>query len=228
MSEAPGPDSAPAAPPAPPSRRRLAAATAVALLVASLLLLAVVMPAEYGVDPLGTGELLGLTGLSGGAPAVRSDALAAHPESYRVDRRTFELAPGAFVEYKLRLGEGDAMLYSWTATDSVRSEMHSEEDGAPEGTAEFFEVEESTAGRHGSYVAPFPGIHGWYWLNETDDTVRVTLHAAGFFDEGLEFVEESALPWRYPLRTTPAERDTTERDSTERDPSSDASERGSE
>lgn len=208
MTEAPGRET----PPAPPSRRRLAAGTAVALAVASLLLVAVVMPAEYGIDPLGTGELLGLTGLSGDAPAVRSDGLVAHPESYRVDRRTFELPPGAFLEYKFRLEEGDAMLYSWTATDSVRSEMHSEEDGAPEGTAEFFEVEESTAGRHGSYVAPFSGIHGWYWLNETDDTVRVTLHAAGFFDEGLEFVEESALPWRYPLRATPADRDTAERD----------------
>lgn len=208
MNEAPERDTAPA----PPSRRRLAAATAAALLVASVLLVAVVMPAEYGIDPLGTGELLGLTGLSGDAPAVRSDGLVAHPESYRVDRRTFELPPGGFVEYKLRLEEGDAMLYSWTATDSVRSEMHSEEDGAPEGTAEFFEVEESTTGRHGSYAAPFPGIHGWYWLNETADTVRVTLHAAGFFDEGLEFVEESALPWRYPLRATPADRDTMERD----------------
>lgn len=208
MTEAPGWDAAPA----PPSRGRLAAGTAAALAVASLLLVAVVMPAEYGIDPLGTGELLGLTGLSGDAPAARSDGLVAHPESYRVDRRTFELPPGAFLEYKFSLEEGDAMLYSWTATDSVRSEMHSEEDGAPEGTAELFEVEESTAGRHGSYVAPFPGIHGWYWLNETDDTVRVTLHAAGFFDEGLEFVETSALPWRYPLRATPADRDTAERD----------------
>ena len=40
-----------------------------------------------------------------------------------------------------------------------------------------------------SSVAPFPGIHGWYWLNETDGPVTVTLHAAGFFTTSTEFLE---------------------------------------
>ena len=81
------------------------------------------------------------------------------------------------------------MVYSWTATSWVRSEMHSEADTSPVGTAEFFEVAEETLHRHGRYVAPFPGIHGWYWLNETDRPVTVTLHAAGFFSTSTEFLE---------------------------------------
>ncbi len=175
------------------SKAKLAWASLAAFLVAALVLVTTVLPAEYDIDPLGTGELLGLVVLSGsgggGAIPVRSDGLIAQESSYRIDQRTFELEPGGFVEYKYRLEAGATMVYSWSASYWVRSEMHSEADGAPAGTAEFFEVAESTLFRHGSYVAPFPGIHGWYWLNENDTPITVTLHAAGFFDTSAEFLE---------------------------------------
>jgi hypothetical protein len=94
------------------------------------------------------------------------------------------------------------MVYSWSASYWVRSEMHSEADGAEEDTAEFFEVEERTLARHGSYVAPFPGIHGWYWLNETDDTVTVTLDASGFFSTSIE-LPKGELPTVREIMETP-------------------------
>ena len=178
--------------PDPPSKAKLAWATLAALLVAGVVLVTTVLPAEYDIDPLGIGEALGLRVLSepGTGPIpVREDGLSAYRSSYRTDLRTFELEPGGFVEYKYRLEAGRTMVYSWTATSWVRSEMHSEADTAPEGTAEFFEVAEETLHRHGSYTAPFPGIHGWYWLNETDGPVTVTLHAAGFFTTSTEFLE---------------------------------------
>jgi hypothetical protein len=178
--------------PDPPSKAKLAWATLAALVVAGVVLVATVLPAEYDIDPLGIGAALGLRVLSapGSGPIpVRPDGVIAHRSSYRLDRRTFELEPGGFVEYKYRLEEGRSMVYSWTASHWVRSEMHSEADGAEAGTAQFFEVEERTLARHGSYVAPFPGIHGWYWLNETDDTVTVTLDAAGFFSNSVEFLK---------------------------------------
>jgi hypothetical protein len=176
----------------PPSRAKLVKATLVALLVAGVVLVVAVLPAEYDIDPLGIGEALGLRVLSGpvsGPIPVREDGLNAYRSSYRTDLRTFELEPGGFVEYKYRLEAGRSMLYSWTATSWVRSEMHSEADTSPVGTAEFFEVAEETLARHGSYTAPFPGIHGWYWLNETDRPVTVTLYAAGFFTTSTEFLE---------------------------------------
>ena len=181
--------------PDPPSKAKLAWATLAALVVAGVVLVATVLPAEYDIDPLGIGAALGLRVLSapGGGPIpVRPDGVIAHRSSYRLDWRTFELEPGGFVEYKYRLEEGRSMVYSWTASGWVRSEMHSEADGAEEGTAQFFEVEERTLARHGSYVAPFPGIHGWYWLNETDDTVTVTLDASGFFSTSVEFLKGEA------------------------------------
>jgi hypothetical protein len=191
-------------PPAP-SKSTLLLSTLAALALAGIVLVAVVLPAEYDIDPLGTGEALGLVVLSGspgGEIPLRADGLIAHASSYREDTRSFALEPGGFVEYKYRLEAGRGMVYTWTASNWVRSEMHSEADGAPRGTAEFFEVAERTLFRHGSYVAPFPGIHGWYWLNEGTDTVTVTLHAAGFFSGSTEFFED-APPIEREIRETP-------------------------
>jgi hypothetical protein len=47
-----------------PSVRSLVIATAVALLTAAAILVAFVLPAEYGIDPLGTGRALGLSDLA--------------------------------------------------------------------------------------------------------------------------------------------------------------------
>lgn len=52
----------------PVERRRLAVATAAAAGVALVLLLTIVLPAEYGLDPLGTGKLLGLDRLRARSP----------------------------------------------------------------------------------------------------------------------------------------------------------------
>ena len=182
--------------PEAPSKAKLVRGTLAALLVAGVVLVTVVLPAEFDMDLLGTGEMLGLVVLSesgsGGTMVgdipVRSDGIIAHRSSYRIDERTFDLAPGEFVEYKYRLEQGRSMLYSWTASFWVRSEMHSERDGAPAGTAEFF--------------APFPGIHGWYWHNESDRPVTVTIHATGFFTMSTEFRADVA-PIEYEIMATP-------------------------
>ena len=86
--------------PEPPSRTKLAWASLVALLVSGILLVAIVLPAEYNLDPLGTGAALGLVVLSDPVSReipVRSDGLTAQPSAYRIDRRAFELEPGASI-----------------------------------------------------------------------------------------------------------------------------------
>jgi hypothetical protein len=49
--------------PSPPSAKKLAFATGAALAVAALVLVTAVLPAEFGIDPLGTGKALGLLDL---------------------------------------------------------------------------------------------------------------------------------------------------------------------
>ena len=78
--------------------RRLAIATVIALMVAALLLLAAVLPAEYGVDPLGTGKALGLLDLyrgatdPSGAATTPAPAAAVPPMTmFKVDSVVFKL-----------------------------------------------------------------------------------------------------------------------------------------
>ena len=59
-------------------RERIAVAGGAAILVAGLLLVTVVLPAEYGVDPVGTGARLGLIELGAiGQQVAALDAAAA-------------------------------------------------------------------------------------------------------------------------------------------------------
>ena len=57
-------------------RRKILLASAAALTAAAIVLLTVVLPAEYGWDPLGTGARLGLVGLAegNGSPLAAREA----------------------------------------------------------------------------------------------------------------------------------------------------------
>lgn len=106
------------------------------------------------------------------------------------------LAPKEGMEYKYRLDKGAGMLYSWTSTGDVHWELHSQPDGAAQGYAEFFDTRDGNAS-NGVYNAPFPGIHGWWWENQTDRQVTITLTTAGFYTESHEFRS------KMPVKITP-------------------------
>jgi hypothetical protein len=220
-------------------RERIALATAAAMFVAGVLLVTVVLPAEYGVDPTGTGRALGLTQMAGagadvvpGQPVVTADAAVVpaegasqlvigaggrptlaygqpvpaaqgadgepvlewnragadhqHDGPYRRHVRTFALAPGEGMEFKYRLEKNGGFVYAWTSTGKVQVDFHGEPDGHPKGFAEFYDQAERD-GATGTFVAPAPGIHGWYWKNLTSDPITITLNTAGYFQHGIEF-----------------------------------------
>jgi hypothetical protein len=182
-------------------RTRIAAAAGCALLVAGLLLVAVVLPAEYAVDPLGTGAKLGLLdlGITGqqvdklNAEAAKGGAaqgsiVVDQDKPFVNDTEEFVLGPREGIEFKYRLDKGQALLYSWTATGPVNFEFHAEPDGAPKGYAQTYEKKDAQRQAAGTLTAPFPGIHGWYWENTTSAPVTVSLKAAGFFTLAHKFV----------------------------------------
>jgi hypothetical protein len=176
-------DTAAAAP--APSRGRILKATIVALAVAAVLLVTVVLPAEYGIDPLGTGEALGLSGLAatGTAPPIAPASggpLFPQQLPYKIDAIELTLMPKRFVEYKYELNEGGTMLYAWRATAPVEVDFHTEPAGKPPEASDSFERGQASSGR-GTYRAPYAGIHGWYWENRTDKPVTITLQTAGFY-----------------------------------------------
>ena len=159
-----------------PSIRNIVWATAAAFLVAVVLVVAVVLPAEYGLDPLGTGGALSLLGLS------RVQPIGAEDETYKTDVFELELAPTEWAESTYRLEEGSTMLFSWEATGAVSFNFHSSPDGAPPGYAESFDSQEVDRA-NGSYIAPFSGTHGWYWVNLGSDYVTIRFTTAGFYSE---------------------------------------------
>jgi hypothetical protein len=167
------------------SPKQIAWAAGAAFLVAAAILATVVLPAEYGIDPLGTGRTLGLTGLAETVPV----AIAEQGGGFKTDRVEFIIGPYESLEYKYRIEKGAAMMYSWRATRSVMYDFHSEPDGAPAGYAESFDKGQR-AEAHGSFAAPFGGVHGWYWENVGGaGAVTITLVTAGFYSEPQEFFD---------------------------------------
>ncbi len=65
----------------PPSKKRIAKATVAALIIAAVLLVTAVLPAEYGIDPLGTGKLLRLTDLAKADAKTPERAATPAPDS---------------------------------------------------------------------------------------------------------------------------------------------------
>lgn len=181
------------------ARQRLAVAAGAALLGAGLILVMFVLPAEYGVDPLGTGTWFGLTelgqtgkqieALEAAVPDIAAQAttVVGQDTAFKSETVDFAIAPRQGMEYKYRLDNGEALLYSWTATGPVNVEFHAEPDGAPRGYAQTYEKADRQTSAAGTLTAPFPGIHGWYWENTTDQPVTVTLSSAGYYNLSHEF-----------------------------------------
>jgi hypothetical protein len=182
------------------ARERIAVALGSALFVAGVLLVTVILPAEYAVDPLGTGSRLGLLEL--GETGKQVDALNAvastgtaaqgkiitgQDRPFTSETVEFVLAPHEGMEYKYRLEKGKALLYTWSATQPVNYELHAEPDGAPRGYAQSYEKKNAVPNSSGTLTAPFPGIHGWFWENTSGQPVTVTLKSAGFYNLAHEF-----------------------------------------
>lgn len=173
------------------SSRRLTLSVIGALLTSALLLFTVILPAEYGYDPLGTGAALGLNALS----EQGEQALVSTQSGLQNDTMVFELAPFEGVEYKYRLAQGETLLFSWKATAELLFDLHAEPDGAAPGLAETFEKSRAQK-RSGTYTAPFDGIHGWFWQNRTEKTITLTHKASGFFGTSLEMRDGHTLRYR--------------------------------
>ena len=160
-------------------------------MAAVIILVTAVLPAEYGLDPVGTGRALGLLNLFNAAPpriaAADGGPVALQPAGFRVDTRMLTVPSLGSVEFKYRLPKGAVLVYAWRATAPVDFDFHTEPAGQPPSASETFERGSADV-TQGSYTAPYDGLHGWYWENLYDTDVAITLEAAGFFTEGVLFL----------------------------------------
>ena len=186
---------------APPSLSKLAKTTVIALVAAATLLVTIVLPAEYRLDPVGTGRLLGLTDIASPAltpvesvnpdgallSPVQKGPLAEYPSEFKFDVFDITLAPYEYIEYKYRLEKGATMLYTWKASAPLIHDLHGERaaDASGGGPAEESFDKQDRRQASGSFTAPFSGIHGWYWENPGGATVTVRLTSSGFYSSAV-------------------------------------------
>lgn len=162
-----------------PSIKQLAIASLLALLIAVALFVTVVLPAEKGIDPTGVGERLHLKrmGQIKTAMAEAEAPLENRPE--REDQLTLTLAAGQGQEIKMEMKKGYTASYSWQATGGrVAHDTHGDPYSDESIFVSYSKAESATEDK-GSITAVYGGFHGWYWLNQGDKPVTISLHTQG-------------------------------------------------
>ena len=179
---------------------RLLAVAAGAFVAASAIFVLFVLPAEFHRDPTGFGKATGLDRLAGpeivtvaAAPAGPNATTRFYTSTFRNDIIEITLPPGddkGELEYKVKMRPGDTLTYSWNVTgDEAHPEwfyydFHGESrPNPPDAKATVMEYKQSTGlTSNGALVAPFEGVHGWYFQNQSDKPLVVHLKLSGFYE----------------------------------------------
>ena len=83
------------------------------------------------------------------------------------------------MEYKLNMDKYAHLEYEWTTEGTaLYFDFHGEPKGDTTGYFESFAITTSDQMK-GSLTTPFAGSHGWYWKNNTQAPVIVTLSIKG-------------------------------------------------
>lgn len=186
-----------------PSTKKLLVSTLLAALTAGVLLLTVVAPAEYGVDPTGIGQALGLKKMgeikqslaaenaqeqmATPTPVAQMPSVPAAPEQVAVpgmrqDEVSVTLAPGEATEIKLAMNKGARVSYSWkTSGPPVNVDAHGDPVNPPAGFYHGYGKDKQITGKEGEIVAAFDGSHGWFWRNRSETDVTITLRTQGHY-----------------------------------------------
>lgn len=190
-----------------PSTKKLIISTIIAACVAILILITAVLPAEYGIDPTGIGQLIGLKemgeikmSLKDEIQKIASDentinepilevknedqpdeAISAEKEDYL----TFILKPGETTEIKLKMMEGALVNYEWKVDKGhVNFNTHGD---SP--TIDYFGYGkgQKVQSDSGNLVAEFDGNHGWFWRNRSDMETQISLRISGDYQSYKQF-----------------------------------------
>ena len=186
-----------------PSTGRLIRSTVIALLTAIFLLVTVVMPAEYGIDPTGFGEITGLkrmgeikVSLTEEATADRANAAASlqielsegvtavteslplAPKSEMSHEKKITLAPNQGTEIKVTMTKGSKVHYVWRTNGGTA--VFDQHGDSKELKINYHSYSKGTGQmREGVLEAAFDGDHGWFWRNRTSTPMTITLKTEG-------------------------------------------------
>jgi hypothetical protein len=190
-----------------PSVAKLIKSTVIAITLAAIILVTGVLPAEYGIDPTGIGNLLGLAKMgeikvslaqeaaaektvakTKDSPAVTSPKLAADSVEKTVtaqleapvwtDKMTISLRPNEGKEVKLKMKKGGQVNYVWW-TDNGRANFDAHADSKKHRINYHSYGKGKTDRKEGIMAAAFDGKHGWFWRNRTAKIMTITLQVEG-------------------------------------------------
>ncbi len=183
----------------PLSTGRMLAITAGALVIASAIVFGAILPAEFNVDPLGLGRITGLGRLW--APrevpfdTSKSEVPLAreYQTGFRSDTIEIPLRPdgsrqgGDQLEYKVRMRKDATLIYEWSVADiPTPTEFyydfhgHTLSDGKEMTVATY--KKDTGTGANGALTAPFDGVHGWFFQNQSLNNVVVRVRISGFYE----------------------------------------------
>ena len=179
----------------------------IAIIIGAVLLVSAVLPAEYGIDPLGIGKATGFSKLyvadnteanatAANAPHkvitlenVGSPVNVAKPEAAdnpppatqlaeRTDAVDVLVPAGKGLEYKVNMLKYGQLKYEWI-TD--KGEVYFDFHGEVKNNSNYFESYTIAYSNNmaGSLVAPFEGPHGWYFKNNSKEDITVKLKLNG-------------------------------------------------
>jgi len=164
------------------STASLIKALAIAFFIASVLFITLVLPAEFGIDPTGTGNRLGLMNLvavEAEAPLVlRAGEGDLTP---RTDETVIAIPANSGLEYKFFLTQHGSLNYEWSADTPLYFDLHGEPEGDTTGYFESYGAA-TVDEMKGTITTPFAGSHGWYWSNSTSEDIDVTLKTQGNYE----------------------------------------------
>ncbi|PWQ93440.1 hypothetical protein [Leucothrix arctica] len=188
---------------------------------AAALLVAFVLPAEYGIDPTGVGELTGVKALSKTTAPAKAGTDFGQTMNFNIEKYDLEaeeinqsirgllkLEDKVFksetividledlgeMEHKFIMKQNSSLLYSWKVLnakgDGVFYEFHGHPSTAdapnyPDGFEQAYSKGEGF-GQSGTFTAPFPGYHGWFFMNLEEGPIKIEITVSGYYDEHKE------------------------------------------
>ncbi|MBW0165537.1 MAG: hypothetical protein HYI21_02465 [Sediminibacterium sp. Gen4] len=177
----------------------------IALVIGAALLVSAVLPAEYGIDPLGIGKATGFSKLyvgdagtetvasgphkvlklenAGSGADVPKPAAADNPApatqlSERTDEVSVAIPAGKGLEYKVNMLKYGSLKYEWM-TD--KGELYFDFHGEVKDNSNYFESYTIAYSNNivGSFIAPFEGPQGWYFKNNSNEDITVKIRLKG-------------------------------------------------
>lgn len=183
-----------------------------AFIIGAIVLVTAVFPAEYGMDPLGTGKLFGFNKLYQGESTEAIDAESSGielrkltlerlgspketktPEAVnnpvtdtqfqiREDIITVVVPAKKGIEYKIYGLKYGNVKYDWVTDKSiVYTDFHGEIINDKSGFYESY-LHAYSNNMAGTVTLPFEGKHGWYYRNETNEDITITLRLKGEYE----------------------------------------------